>query len=72
MDAFFPVIHGLVREWRFPHFFIAGNQSNKGILSDSPICLVVGFEKSAEIAVLGLKYLLPGVIPCPMLAFRDF
>ena len=22
----FPVIHELVREWRFPHFFEAGNQ----------------------------------------------
>ena len=50
----FPVIHELVRERRFPHFF-------RSRYPGKTICLVTGFEISAEIAVLGLNSMSPGV-----------
>ena len=49
-----PVIHELVRERRFPHFFRSQYPGERGFPRESPVCLVSGFEKSAEIAVLGL------------------
>ena len=51
---FLPVIHELVRERRFPHFFRSQYPGERVFPRESPVCLVTGFEKSAEIAILGL------------------